>query len=166
MATSENGDPPSVRIRAGAAGDIPALADGFRQMWLDNGVASDRIVADYRERVERFLREGIAARQLHAFVAERAGRVVGTACCQRSEPRAPAVMEPLVRRHGYIWGVYVVADERRAGLGRRLTKACVEALRAIGCTHALLHAAAPGRGVYERLGFEATHEMQLDLAPR
>jgi hypothetical protein len=39
----------------------------------------------------------------------------------------------------------------------------VKALRAQGCTHALLHAAPPGRGIYERLGFQGTNELRLVL---
>ena len=41
--------------------------------------------------------------------------------------------------------------------------ALVEALRARGCTHAVLNASPSGRSVYERLGFQPSNEMRLTL---
>jgi ribosomal protein S18 acetylase RimI-like enzyme len=170
VSIADEREPSSVRlpavVRPGTPADIPAVADAFRQMWLDNGVASEQIVADHRERVERFVLDGLARNQLRFFVAERKQRVVGTACCQLFEGLYPAILVPELRRYGYVWGVHVAAGERRSGLGRRLTEACVEALRTLGCTHVLLHAAPPGRGIYERLGFVPTNEMRLVLEPQ
>jgi predicted GNAT family acetyltransferase len=71
-----------------------------------------------------------------------------------------------LRRYGYIWGVYVTPIERCHGLGRRLTETCVQALIELDCTHALLHAAPPGKGIYEGLGFVSTNEMRLTLKAR
>jgi ribosomal protein S18 acetylase RimI-like enzyme len=150
-------------IREGTEADVPLLADGFRQMWLDNAVAADAIEPDYRERVREFVLFGREHAALRFFLAERAGRNVGVACCQLFAGLYPAILRAHVRRYGYIWGVYVAASERRHGLGRTLTETCVEALRAQGCTHVLLHAAPPGRGIYERLGFQGTNEMRLPL---
>jgi ribosomal protein S18 acetylase RimI-like enzyme len=154
----------AVTIRAGGAGDVHALAGAFRQMWLDNGIPGEQIEPDYVERVARFVHESVEGRWLRFFIAERDGGFVGAACCQLFDGLYPAILIPEVRRYGYIWGVHVAAGERRAGLGRRLTEACVEALRSLGCTHALLHAAPSGRGIYERLGFAGTNEMRLSLA--
>jgi ribosomal protein S18 acetylase RimI-like enzyme len=132
-------------------------------MWLDNGVAETGIEPDYRERVEEFVRAGIARDSLQFFLAEHEGAVVGAAVCQLFGGLYPAILIPEVRRYGYLWGVYVAPAQRRHGLGRLLTERCIEALDALGCTHVLLHAAPPGRGVYERLGFQSTNEMRLTL---
>jgi ribosomal protein S18 acetylase RimI-like enzyme len=132
-------------------------------MWLDNAVPAEHIEPEYRERVQQFVAAGRASDALRFFIAERDGRCVGAAACQLFAGLYPAILRRTLRCYGYIWGVYVAPDERRQGLGRALTEACVQALRAQGCTHALLHAAPPGRGIYERLGFQGTNELRLVL---
>ena len=150
-------------IREGGAAEVELLADAFRQMWLDNAVPAENIESDYRERVQRFVAEGRARGALRFFLAEQQGRSVGAACCQLFAGLYPAILRRELRCYGYIWGVYVAPEERRHGLGKQLTETCVQALRAEGCTHALLHAAPPGRGIYERLGFQGTNELRLVL---
>jgi ribosomal protein S18 acetylase RimI-like enzyme len=54
---------------------------------------------------------------------------------------------------GWIGGVGVAPDHRRAGLGAALTQSIIEFLEACAATTILLHATALGRPVYERLGF-------------
>ncbi len=152
-------------IREGRVDEALLLADAFRQMWLDNAVPPDAIEDDYRERVQHFVAEGAVRGRLRFFLAEREGSLLGSACCQLFAGLYPAILRSTTRRYGYIWAVYVAPEARRQGLGRRLTETCVEALRALDCTHILLHAAPSGRGIYERLGFQTTNEMRLTLAP-
>ncbi|MEO8179067.1 MAG: GNAT family N-acetyltransferase [Deltaproteobacteria bacterium] len=134
-----------------------------RQMWLDNAVSVENIEPDYRALVQQFVLQGQEHAALRFFVAEREGRCVGAACCQLFVGLYPAILLREVRRYGYIWGVYVAPTERRQGLGHTLTETCGQSLRSQGCTHALLHAAPPGRAIYERLGFQGTNEMRLTL---
>lgn len=148
-------------IREGGDTDVELLAGAFRQMWLDNAVPAEHIEPDYRERVQQFVAAARASAALRFFIAEREQRFVGAAACQLFAGLYPAILRREVRCYGYIWGVYVAAEERRQGLGQALTEACVQALRGQGCTHALLHAAPPGRGIYERLGFQGTNELRL-----
>jgi len=54
---------------------------------------------------------------------------------------------------GWIGGVGVAPDHRRAGLGAALTQSIIEFLEARAATTILLHATALGRPIYERLGF-------------
>jgi len=150
-------------IREGRPEDVGALAEAFRQMWLDNAVPERDIEPDYRERVAEFVADGQRSAGLRFFVAERGETLAGAACCQLFGGLYPAILKSHVRRYGYIWGVYVAPAERRVGLGRALTETCIRSLEACGCTHALLHAAPPGRGTYERLGFASTNEMRLTL---
>jgi ribosomal protein S18 acetylase RimI-like enzyme len=154
---------PPATIRAGAEADVVFLAEAFRQMWLDNGIAAEAIVPDYRERVASFVADGRREAALEFFVAERAARPVGAACCQLLRGLYPAIIAPATRHFGYVWGVYVAPGERRGGLGQRLAEACLGALRARGCTQAVLNASASGRGIYERLGFQPANEMRLKL---
>jgi ribosomal protein S18 acetylase RimI-like enzyme len=155
--------PVTATIREGLPADVERLADAFRHMWLDNAVPAEDIEPDYRERVQQFFAARRADGALCFFIAEREGQCVGAACCQLFSGLYPAILRRQLRCYGYIWGVYVAPEQRRQGLGRALTESCVQALRAQGCTHALLHAAPPGRAIYERLGFQGTNEMRLVL---
>ncbi len=150
-------------IREGRDDEVDGLAEAFRSMWLDNEVPPEAIESDYRDRVRRFVADGRERAQLRFFVAESEGRIVGTVCAQLFDGLYPAILTEATRRYGYVWGVYVAPARRRTGLGKRLTERAVEALRELSCTHVLLHAAPPGRGIYERLGFESTNEMRLTL---
>jgi GNAT acetyltransferase-like protein len=59
---------------------------------------------------------------------------------------------------GWVGGVAVVPERRRAGLGGALTETVVTHLRARGAVTVLLHATGLGRPVYERLGFHGDAE--------
>jgi ribosomal protein S18 acetylase RimI-like enzyme len=154
---------PAPAIREGRPDEAHLLAEAFREMWLDNAIAEPDIEPDYRERVERFVVAGRERAHLRFYLAERDEELVGAACCQLFEGLYPAILKSSLRRYGYIWGVYVARHERRQGLGRRLTDACVQALVELDCTHVVLHAAPPGKGVYAALGFVGTNEMRLTL---
>jgi GNAT superfamily N-acetyltransferase len=56
---------------------------------------------------------------------------------------------------GWVGGVAVVPERRRAGLGGALTEAVLAHLEGSGVATVLLHATDLGRPVYERLGFRA-----------
>ena len=95
-------------------------------------------------------------------VAELAGEVVGT--------MQLIVIPSLTRRSAQrleIEGVRVAANQRGAGLGRRMISWAVSEARASGCTLVQLTTdkrRVDARRFYESLGFEATHEgMKLAL---
>ncbi len=153
------------RVREGRPEEDHLIAAHFSAMWRDNGIAPDRIYGDSERRVLAFVAAARKDLAYRAFVAEHEdGRVIGSASCQLFAGLYPDVLEPAQRRYGYIWGVYVEPQERRRGTARRLTEAATACLRAIGCTHVLLHASPSGRRVYAGLGFEPTNEMRLSVA--
>ncbi len=78
-----------------------------------------------------------------AFVAEAGGELVGASA---------AVM---FGSSGWIGGVAVLPERRRAGLGSALTAAATHWIAEAGAGTASLYATAMGRPVYERLGFAA-----------
>ncbi len=151
-----------VPIREGLSSEDRAVAAFFRRMWLDNGVSTEHIRDDWEARCLAFLERGRSELGLRTFFAGEE-RPVGCAVCQRYDGLYPDVLAPELRRYGYVWGVYVEPERRRAGLGRRLTERSVEALREAGATHVLLNAAPDARTIYERLGFEPHNEMRLAL---
>ena len=44
-----------------------------------------------------------------------------------------------------------------------MIEACVNYLKAIGCTRIVLHASPAGKPVYAALGFHDTNEMRLEV---
>ena len=153
-----------VVLREGTLEDGPLLSRMFCQMWLDIGIAEDGLVEDAERRVIRFIETGQQLHHLRMFFAVKDQEEVGAAVCQHFTGLYPEVLAPEVRRYGYIWGVYVAPEARKVGVGAKLTSRCLDALRGSGCTHALLHAAPMGAGIYERLGFQGTNEMRLSLS--
>jgi ribosomal protein S18 acetylase RimI-like enzyme len=159
------GDPPSFVIREGGPGEDALIAEHFRQMWRDNGISEDRICKTWKEDVLAFVSSARQALQYRAFIAELdRGQIVGSASCQLFAGLYPNILESKQRKYGYVWGVYVQPDCRQRGIATALTRATLDHLRAIACTHALLHASPSGRPVYDALAFQATNEMRLDLS--
>jgi ribosomal protein S18 acetylase RimI-like enzyme len=152
-------------VRTGCPEEDALIAEHFRQMWRDNGIPEAQICRAWEENVLRFVSSARQGLQYRSFVAELgAGQVVGSASCQLFAGLYPNILEARQRQYGYIWGVYVVPEQRRRGLATALTAAALDYLRGIGCTHALLHASPSGRPVYTGLGFQPTNELRLDLS--
>ena len=159
------GDRPSFVVRAAGPDDDALIAEHFRQMWLDNGIAEERICDSWREDVLAFVSSARRSLEYRAFVAElEHGQIVGSASCQLFAGLYPNILQAKQRKYGYVWGVYVQADCRQRGIATALTRATLDHLRAIACTHALLHASPSGRPVYDALEFQATNELRLDLS--
>ncbi len=167
-----------INLRVGTPADDPAVARCFYRMWRDIGLAPAELLAPdaATRRVREFLTRGRAELELATVLAIDAdtntdkvaedpelGDVIGCAVCQL-HALYPDILKPQTRRYGYIWGVYVAPARRGHGLGARLTQACLEQLRARGCSHAVLNAAPKARGLYERLGFQANNEMRIELS--
>ena len=88
----------------------------------------------------RFARESLAG---EVFVAARDDELLGASACVSFGAT------------GWIGGVAVVPEARRAGLGQALTEVAVAWLREGGAGTIHLYATEMGRPIYERLGFVA-----------
>jgi GNAT superfamily N-acetyltransferase len=115
-------------IRAMTAADVGPAAEMIRQ-----GEWGDRSV---------FLEWAVEFPPSHLFVAEDAGRIVGTGIATANGPV------------GWVGTIFVVPDRRREGLGDALTRAVIADLETRGCRTLNLMATDAGRPLYERLGFE------------
>jgi predicted N-acetyltransferase YhbS len=119
------GDP---TIRAMTAADVAPAAEMIRQ-----GEWGDRSV---------FLGWAVGYPPSHLFVAEDAGRIVGTGIATANGPI------------GWVGTIFVAPDRRREGLGSALTKTVIDDLENRGCRTVVLIATDAGRPLYERLGFK------------
>lgn len=119
------GDP---TIRAMTAADVATASEMIRR-----GEWGDRSV---------FLGWAVGYEPSHVFVAEDAGRIVGTGIATANGSV------------GWVGTIFVATDRRREGLGGALTRTVIDDLESRGCRTLVLIATDAGRPLYERLGFE------------
>lgn len=118
----------ATRIRPMAAADVSAAAgEVLRGGWGDR---------------EAFFAWAVEHPSCHPFVADDAGRIVGTGV---------GTAYGLV---GWVGTIFVAPDRRGDGLGRALTETVIDDLAARGCRTLVLIATSLGQPLYERLGFE------------
>ena len=91
------------------------------------------------------------------LIAERSGEPVG---CARAtlHHEHPLLAYLPDRDYGYIYGVFVTADERRTGTGRQLLQKCEQWLRAKGARWVFLHSTFEAIPFYEAVGYEPSLE--------
>ena len=155
--------PENVNFREATLQEDSLIAQHFHQLWQDNDVAADSIRADWFELTIQFINQARRDLYYKAFVAEVGNSVVGSASCQLFNGLYPNVLVKECRKYGYIWNVYVETPYRNQGLAKKLTLLACDYLKLLGCTRAILHASPFGKPVYDRLGFQQSNEMHLDL---
>jgi predicted N-acetyltransferase YhbS len=126
-------------IRAMTAADVEPAAEMIRQ-----GEWGDRSV---------FLAWAVEFPPSHVFVAEDAGRIVGTGIATANGPV------------GWVGTIFVAPDRRREGLGEALTRTVIDDLESRGCRTLVLIATDAGRPLYERLGFDVLVPQVFFSAP-
>jgi GNAT superfamily N-acetyltransferase len=107
--------------------DVPIAADVLRR-------------GDFGDR-DDFLRWALGRRAVSLFVAEVAGRVVGTGVASAHGPV------------GWVGVIFVAPAYRGSGIGRQLTRTVIDQLEQDGCRSIVLIASPLGRPIYEREGF-------------
>lgn len=96
------------------------------------------------------------------FVANRGPELVG---CARADlqPHHPLLDYLDDTGYGYLFGVFVRADERGRGTGAKLVAACESWLRGRGARWAFLHSAPEALGFYRAEGYEPSFEFAKKL---
>lgn len=153
----------AIHLRQATLEEDSLVTTHFYQMWQDNGVPADAIQSNWREIILKFIDHARQELAYQAFIAEIEGKIVGSVSCQCFAGLYPNVLSEEYRKYGYLWGVYVEPLHRGQGVAKALTSTASSYLRSLGCTRVILHASPFGQPVYERLGFCASNEMQLDL---
>jgi ribosomal protein S18 acetylase RimI-like enzyme len=158
MPTSTN-----INYRQSRVEEDSLIAEHFYQLWQDNQVPSENIIAQWLDVTLQFIHHARHTLSYQAFVAELEGKIIASASCQLFAGLYPHILTDNQRQYGYIWGVYVEATHRNQGIAKQLTGMCIHHLQTIGCTRAILHASPSGQPVYSSLGFSHTNEMGLEL---
>ena len=149
-------------IRASSRDD-ELIAKHFYQLWLDNDIEPNLIQDDWLQITLEFIAKARQELLFQAFISKINDQIVGSVSCQIFAGLYPSPFKPSFRKYGYIWNVFVESEYRRQGIGNQLMNAAINYLKALECTHAILHASPHGKPVYEKLGFIPKNEMILKL---
>ena len=95
-----------------------------------------------------------------AWLAEDNGQAVS--CVVLLWWRTPPVFDQLVRRRGMVSSVYTMPEYRRRGISRKLMLLLIAHAKELQIRRLVLWASKMGRPMYEGLGFEPSHGMELD----
>lgn len=166
MVRSRKRRPPArpLRVRKATLKDLETLVQQRRAMWNDLGVtgearhdAADRV---YRRWASARLRN----KQLIGWLVEDTDRrLLGGGCVWlqpvQPSPRKTRTFQP------YLLSMYTDPEFRRRGVASMIVQAAIDWCKSQGFPRLTLHASSMGRKVYEKIGFNRSWEMRLDLLP-
>jgi GNAT superfamily N-acetyltransferase len=152
-----------MRIRAAEPNEDGILVDHYIDLWRSYGVPERDFMPDAAARVRSFLRSSRLNLAFQAFLAEEEGTVLGSVWAQERRSPYPEILKPGTRRTGYIGSMYVVAEARGKGVGKKLLAGATDYLGKLGCRRILLHTSDAGRPLYESFGFRTSSELGLEL---
>jgi GNAT superfamily N-acetyltransferase len=149
-----------VSFRTATVSDIPALIRAWYAMLDECGLLGSGVLPDWEERLSRHFERQIEGSHARWFVAEDAGRVIGTCLATLSDGRWNILKDI----SAMLAGIYVEPAYRGRSIARKLTEQAIAWCKDRGCVRVRLNASAMGRPLYESLGFvPATEMMRLDL---
>jgi len=137
-----------------------AVADLRGEMAREMGSDFDAMASDWRTKFNAYFAGKHAGRNAQVFLAFDGETPVGCAIVSILEHYRRYVFGTEL---AYVNAVYVRPAYRRRGVASRLMHLAVEWSRERGCKGVRLRASDDGRFLYERLGFHAGREMELDL---
>ncbi|KAJ3131368.1 hypothetical protein HK100_006433 [Physocladia obscura] len=147
------------------SGDTLAVKN-WKKMWCDCGVSEDQLLSnDKCEQVTRSFidrtRAATPSRGFKTIVALKNNMPVGSLCCQIHNTQAP---EPLARKTGTVWAVYVEPEHRRRGIARMLMLELKSYLfGTCGLDRIdLIYASQAGCILYKQLGWKEDDVYSLD----
>ena len=152
------------RLRRATLDDVDLLVEHRVAMFREMGGRSRAALASHRPEYLAWLAPRLVRAELVAFVAEDSkGAPMGSGAVW-FRPSHPGPGWPAARAP-YILSMYTVPAGRGRGVATAIVKEVAALSRRLGYRRISLHASAMGRGVYERMRFLTTTEMQLPLTP-
>lgn len=147
---------PTIRLATDA--DVGELAR-LRWAMTDELIGATEPRPAFEERFAAFARRAIAAGHWGVWVAERDARLLGTVWVQLVK-RVPRPITAATS-YAYITSVFVEADERNGGLGRRILDAAVGWIRERAIDTVILWPSERSVPFYERAGFRPSDAFGL-----
>jgi len=154
-----------IRIREATASELAVILHHRRSMFRDMGEGTVEELDRMVEVASPFFAGALADGTYHHWVAlDASGCVCGGGgvlrCPWPANPKDPCTERAVVLN------VYTEPDFRKRGVARQVMLTILAWVKEHGFRAVYLHASAEGRGLYERLGFEATNEMRLKFDSR
>jgi GNAT superfamily N-acetyltransferase len=144
-------------IRPGGRADVPALAR-LRYEFRAGHDAPTEPETEFLARCVAWMEARLASgSSWRCWIAEEAGRAVGTIWLQRIEKLPNPLQE--AESHGYVSSLYVVPSSRGAGLGGLLLNACLESCLAEEMDAVILWPTPRSRSLYLRHGFAVRDDL-------
>jgi GNAT superfamily N-acetyltransferase len=112
----------------------------------------------FAERTEPFFRKALSSKRWKVWVAEAAGRPVGTVCLQMVD-LVPRPARPEQRALGYVTNVYVQPPFRESGVGGRMLRAAVRWAQDNGLDTLIVWPTERSVSLYRRVGFDTPAEL-------
>lgn len=150
-----------IDTRLATLAEVPLIARFRRAMFVDMGETDTAACEAMTVAFEQWASEKMGQGDYLAWLALVNGTAVGSVGLWLME--WSPVPHDLSQRRGRVMDVYTHPDHRRRGLARLLMTQLLAWSRAHELQFLHLDASAMGRGLYEELGFAATHEMRLKL---
>jgi ribosomal protein S18 acetylase RimI-like enzyme len=148
-----------VRVTGLDEKDVEAIVHHRRAMFFDMGYRDEKALELMCERFRPWLRGRMEAGEYLAWFAIAPDETVVAGAGLWLMDWPPHMVGGGEWR-GNILNVYTEAAYRRRGLARRLMQMAMDWCEKIGVETVILHASPEGRGLYQRMGFEATNEMR------
>jgi len=150
------------RIKKATARDVPTLASQRRSMFLDMHAPTKEALSVHDRAFPRWARREMLAGRLHCFLAEDGqGKVVGGGSVWLRD------VQPFPGFKGgrvpYLMSMYTDPSHRGKGVATAIVRHAIAWCRSQGYDSMTLHASKMGRPLYEKLGWEASSEMELDF---
>ena len=153
------------RVRAANARDLPVLARQRHSMFVDMHTPSKSDLAVHDAAFPSWASREMRAGRLRCFLADdKDGKVVGGgAVWLRQVQPYPGFKGGMVP---YLMSMYTEREHRGKGVASMIVRHVIAWCRSEGYGSVTLHASKMGRPLYEKLGWENSSEMELDLARR
>lgn len=149
-------------IRPATTDDIPMLIHHRLSMWWDMGRHDQAMLEQMKVAAREYFSSAVSDGSYRGFLAvNEAGEVVGGGGVVVSP--WPGSFQQEKPRRAMILNMYVEKPYRRRGIARALMEAMIDWCRKEEFGYVGLHASDEGRPLYEKLGFQPTNEMRLEL---
>src|SRR5262249_4301465 len=150
------------KIRAASVSDVATLIRHRRMMWWGMGRRDEDALRLVEAAANEYFRAAVADGSYIGFLVEDgAGDVIGGAGIVISS--WPGILGQRRPRRAMILNMYVEQQHRRQGIARALMERMIAWCKENEFSYVGLHASDEGRPLYEKLGFEPTTEMRLEL---
>jgi len=151
-----------VKIRTAKPSDLATLVRHRRMMWFELGRRDETALDLMAAAADEYFGAAVADGSYRGFLAEDgSGAVVGGGGIVVSP--WPGVLGQRQPQRVMILNMYVEREHRRKGVARALMETMIRWCRENEFAYVGLHASESGRGLYEKLGFQPTDEMLLEL---